>query len=173
MHLKLCRNSLHSHHIESLLCFRTTMLFIHYCSSTSISLLHPDQSPYLPLAGRLNGAHLFGSQLIQPPASHSRFARWVLCSCQTLQHSTLDWFNPACFWPACPGKLPVLFLPFDQVSACYHSPEFFMSFDIFISEDYQPVDLNWNCFLRTQGLLLNAASGSSFCPWQYLLPSQM
>lgn len=40
---------------------------------------------------------------------------------------------------SCPGKL--LFLPFDQFSTYYQLPEFFMSFDIFISEDYQPVEL--------------------------------
>lgn len=138
------------------------------------SLLHPDQS--LPLAHRLNGAHLFRSQLIQHPASHSRFARWFLCTCQTLQHSTLDWFNPACSWPACP--VPVLvnyssfhltnFLPV-TVRLCSSCPLKYSSLRIINLWNY----LNRNSFLRTQGLSLGAVSGFSLCPWQYLLPSKM
>lgn len=142
------------------------------CSLSIIVALHlsqsaPDQSPYLSLACRLNGAHLFRSQLIQPPVSHSRFARWFLSA---LQHSTLGWFNPACSWPGklwyssfrLTNSLPV------AVLLSSSRPLIYSSLRIINLWNY----LNRNWFLRTQGHSLSAVSGSSFCPWQYLFPSQ-
>lgn len=59
----------------------------------------------------------------------------------------------------------LLFLPFGQFSSCYRSPEFFMSFDIFISEDYQPVEL-----FEPKLFFKNTRSLSKCCIWVLLLP---
>lgn len=96
----------------------------------------------------------------------SSFPRWFLCSCQTLQRSTLGWFNPACSWLACPVPVLVNYSSFRltnslPITNCLSSscPLTYSSLRIINLWNY----LNRNCFFK------NTRSFAKCCIWVLLL----